>query len=94
MAEGERGGEAKTSRPPSQRAAAWVGVVLILVLAAIGIYGWASLGDVEMSGGGYVALLVGLIGLIGLGGGLMALIFYSHRHGYDDAVGGGRRDPD
>ncbi len=93
MPESERVADAKSSRPPpQQRAAAWVGGILIVLIAAVGIYGWMSLGDVEMSAGGYVAMAIGIVGLVGLGGGLMALIFYSHRHGYDDDVGGGPRD--
>ncbi|HZQ14657.1 MAG TPA: hypothetical protein VFB31_17770 [Pseudolabrys sp.] len=42
---------------------------------AIPLYGWFAIG-----GGVFFSLLVG--------GGLMALVFYSHRHGYDD-IGGG-----
>jgi len=42
---------------------------------AIPLYGWFAIG-----GGVLFSLLVG--------GGLMALIFYSHRHGYDDLSGG------
>ena len=37
----------------------------------IPLYGWVAIG-----GGVFFSLLVGI--------GLMALIFYSHRHGYDD----------
>jgi hypothetical protein len=47
--------------------------------AVIPIYGWFAI-----IGGTLFSLLVG--------GGLMALVFYSHRHGYDDLSGGdGRR---
>jgi hypothetical protein len=48
--------------------------------ATIPIYGWLAI-----AGGVFFSLLVG--------GGLMALIFYSSRHGYDDLSGGdgGRR---
>lgn len=42
---------------------------------AIPLYGYAAIG-----GGVLVSLLVG--------GGLMALVFYSNRHGYDDLSGG------
>jgi hypothetical protein len=41
----------------------------------IPMYGWAAI-----VGGVFFSLLVG--------GGLMALIFYSSRHGYDDLSGG------
>lgn len=43
----------------------------------IPLYGWVAIG-----GGVLFSLLVG--------GGLMALIFYSNRHGYDDLSGGDR----
>lgn len=88
----ERGGEARSSRPVQQRAAAWVGAALIVLLAAIGVYGWLSLSDVQMSAGGYVAMAIGLVGLVAVGGGLMALIFYSHRRGFDDEAGARRYD--
>jgi hypothetical protein len=41
----------------------------------IPLYGWAAIG------GGILFSLV-------VGGGLMALVFYSSRHGYDDLSGG------
>jgi hypothetical protein len=43
--------------------------------AVIPIYGWFAI-----AGGALFSLLVG--------GGLMALVFYSNRHGYDDLGGG------
>ena len=42
---------------------------------AIPLYGWFAI-----AGGVFFSLLVG--------GGLMALVFYSNRHGYDDLSGG------
>jgi hypothetical protein len=79
---------AKPRHPTSQLALAAVGAVIVLALAAIGVYTWRSLGDVEMDASGYVALVLGVLGTVGLGGGLMALVFYSNRYGYDDEVGG------
>jgi hypothetical protein len=46
----------------------------------IPLYGW-----VAIAGGVLFSLLVG--------GGLMALVFYSHRHGYDDLSGGDGAPP-
>ncbi|MGO8915178.1 MAG: hypothetical protein ACLQJR_04660 [Stellaceae bacterium] len=65
-----------------------VGVVSVAALLALGVYTWQSLGAVEMSTSGYVALVLGVIGTLALGGGLMTLLFYSQRHGYDDAASG------
>lgn len=61
-------------------AALWFAVDSWVHLAgdAIPLYGWVAIG-----GGVFFSLLVG--------GGLMALIFYSHRHGYDDMSDGERR---
>jgi hypothetical protein len=37
---------------------------------------------------GWFAIIGGVLFSLGLGGGLMALMFYSARHGYDDAGDG------
>jgi hypothetical protein len=37
---------------------------------------------------GYVAIAGGVVMSLLVGGGLMALVFYSSRHGYDDLSGG------
>ena len=37
---------------------------------------------------GYVAIAGGVLVSLLVGGGLMALVFYSNRHGYDDLSGG------
>ncbi|HWI27969.1 MAG TPA: hypothetical protein VN668_13430 [Stellaceae bacterium] len=80
-------------RPP-QRALIVFAAIIVAALLAIGVYTWRSLGPVEMDFNGYVALILGALGTIGLGCGLMALVFFSHRHGYDDQVGGGGGTPD
>jgi hypothetical protein len=76
-------------RATPQRALAAIAVVIILALVGIGVYTWQSLGHVAMDANGYLALVLGVLGTVGLGGGLMALVFFSHRYGYDDKVGGG-----
>ena len=47
------------------------------------IYAWNSV-DVEMSIHGYIAMILGIIFSLVIGCGLMALMFYSSRHGYDE----------
>ena len=47
---------------------------------------WQSLADVEISTAGTIALTLGLVLTFALGVALMALVFYSSRKGYDDAV--------
>jgi multisubunit Na+/H+ antiporter MnhB subunit len=78
----------KPSSPGSQRALVILGAAIILALVAIGIYTWRSLGPTQMDANGYIALILGVLGTVGLGVGLMALLFFSHRYGYDDEVGG------
>ena len=41
---------------------------------------------------GYVAMALGVIFSLVVGIGLMALVFYSHRHGYDEQSQGDSRD--
>jgi len=69
-------------------------VISALALLAIGIYAWQALGTSALTMHGYIALVLGTIGTVGLGVGLMVLIFYSHRHGYDERVGGGDKPPE
>ena len=47
------------------------------------IYAWNSV-DVQMSVHGYIAMILGIVFSLVIGCGLMALMFYSSRHGYDD----------
>jgi hypothetical protein len=64
-------------------------VLLGLLVAAgiVGYVGWQQLADVEMGLHGYVALGLGVGLSILLWVGLMALVFYSSRRGYDDEAG-------
>jgi len=47
------------------------------------IYAWNSV-HVQMSVHGYIAMILGIVFSLVIGCGLMALMFYSSRHGYDD----------
>ena len=65
-------------------------VFLILVLLALlgatlwwAFYAWNSV-DAEMSIHGYIAMILGIVFSLAIGCGLMALMFYSSRHGYDE----------
>jgi hypothetical protein len=66
-------------------------VVALLLAIAAGVYAWRMIGDAEISLIGWLSIGFGVIATLGLGGGLMALVFYSARHGYDDIDRGGRR---
>ncbi|MGF1463589.1 MAG: hypothetical protein ACFB2Z_10560 [Maricaulaceae bacterium] len=62
------------------------GVLLaLLVFAGVAaVAGWQALDGVEMSVHGYIALGLGAVLSLALGGGLMSLVFISARRGYDD----------
>ena len=65
-----------------------VSLGFLLAIAAAGSwYGWTSLDGVAMSLSGIFAMVLGIVFSLALGGGLMFLVFYSSRHGYDDDVG-------
>jgi hypothetical protein len=49
---------------------------------------WERLGGEAIPTYGYVAIAGGVLFSLLVGGGLMALVFYSNRHGYDDLSGG------
>ena len=56
---------------------------LLIVSLWFGIAGWHALGDVELTSFGWFALIAGSLITVGLGAGLMALVFYSSRHNMD-----------
>lgn len=70
----------------------YVAVPLLALLAFsvwFAVVSWARLGGDEIPTYGYVAIAGGVLFSLLVGGGLMALVFYSNRHGYDDLGGGG-----
>jgi uncharacterized membrane protein YuzA (DUF378 family) len=66
---------------------AWITIFILLVLLVgaihVGYVGW-NLTDVAMPVTGYVAMWLTIVVGIVLGVGLMGLVFYSSRHGYDE----------
>ena len=50
------------------------------------VISWQAMGVVHMSGHGIAALIAGVVLSLVVGGGLMALVFFSARRGYDDAA--------
>lgn len=65
---------------------------LVIVAFAIALGGaiayfisaWSAIGGADISLIGWLAIVGGTLVTLGVGGGLMALVFYSARHGYDD----------
>jgi hypothetical protein len=70
------------------KAALYVILALAFVAAAValGVWGWIAGGDAQMSGHGWAAMALGVVLSIVVGGGLMALVFYSSRRGYDEGA--------
>jgi hypothetical protein len=67
---------------------ALVAVPLVAILVASLWYAasaWTSLSGPPMPATGYVAMTIGVIFSLMVGFVLMALVFYSSRHGYDEA---------
>jgi hypothetical protein len=74
----------------------WIIIAALLAFlggaAAFALIGWNRHSDVEMSVHGYIAMALGIGFTLLVGIGLMALVFYSSRKGYDEGVG--RFEPD
>ena len=75
--------------PGGGKLARWVVITVLsvfLVAACIlGYLGWTST-DTKVPEAGYVALVFGVMFSLIVGAGLMALVFYSSRKGYDEPV--------
>ncbi len=67
--------------------AGWVTIfVLVVFLAWAGWYAlhaWNALAGIDISPMGWFFIVVGILLTLGLGGGLMALVFYSSRKDFD-----------
>ena len=61
--------------------------LLLAVASAVGYWSWRALDEVEIGFHGYMALGLGATVTILLWVGLMSLVFYSSRRGYDDEAG-------
>ena len=57
---------------------------MLSVAMAMAAYLWWTMAEVPIGVHGLIALVLGAVFSLALGGGLMALVFYSHRHGHDD----------
>jgi hypothetical protein len=67
-------------------AGGWLIIIALGVILGASIwfmfYGW-NLTNAQIDTNGYIALTLGVVLSMALGGGLMALVFWSNRKGYD-----------
>lgn len=66
-----------------------------LLVAAVwfAVAQWEAVDVGALPGWAFAAIGFGVLFSLLVGVGLMALVFYSSRHGYDDAVGGDHKPP-
>jgi type VI protein secretion system component VasK len=73
-------------------------VVVLIGLLAVSIWfasqSWLSVDGPPLPTQGYIAMTLGVVFSVLIGCGLMALVFYSHRYGYDEASSRDQRRPD
>ena len=67
--------------------AGWVALAVLAGLLAwvfwYAVRGWNTLAGVGISTAGWFFLVMGDVVTVAVGGGLMALVFYSNRHNFD-----------
>jgi len=65
----------------------WFAIVVLVafLIAAIAyaVHAWNAMSGVPLSTAGWIFMGLGVVVTILVGGGLMALVFYSSRHNYD-----------
>ena len=70
-----------------------LGLLALLALLAASLYYayglWVAVDAPDMPAELYVAMVLGVLFSIVVGSGLMALVFYSSRRGYDERASGG-----
>ena len=71
-----------------KKASSWMafcgGALFVAVVAAVAFANWRGIGDVGIDLNGWIALILGVLVTLGLGIGLMTLVFISNRRGYDE----------
>jgi hypothetical protein len=79
---------APTDAPARLGAGSWIIIIVLLSLLVatcfVAYLGWTLADGTEVSTTGYVAMAAGVIFSLLVGCGLMALVFYSSRSGYDE----------
>jgi hypothetical protein len=67
--------------------AGWITIIVLVALLGwagwYAVHSWNALSGVGISPIGWVFIVIGILLTLGLGGGLMALVFYSSRRDFD-----------
>ena len=66
-----------------------LGMAAVVAVAVVVAEFWSGIVDSEISVAGWIAMGLGIVVTLALGIGLMSLVFYSNRRGYDESA---RRD--
>lgn len=61
-----------------------VAIVAVIIIASSTAGIWRSIGASQITLAGWLAMALGVLFSLALGIGLMALVFFSNRRGYDD----------
>ncbi len=64
---------------------------LLIAVTLFAVRSWTSVEGPPMPEVGYVAMTIGIVFSLLIGIALMALLFYSSRHGYDERASGETR---
>lgn len=67
-------------------------LLMVAILIGYVIFAWSRTSSVALSAHGIAALVIGVVLTLAIGAGLMALVFYSARKGYDDEQDYGSND--
>ncbi|TCU72566.1 hypothetical protein EDE08_105428 [Bradyrhizobium sp. R2.2-H] len=80
-------GQPAPSGPQQSKLGRWLVIVVLCAMlvgaVVLGYLGWVST-DIEVPAAGYLALVLGVMFSLVVGIGLMTLVFYSSRKGYDE----------
>ena len=83
------GGQPAPPKAQDSKLARWLVIAalcaMLVAASVLGYLGWTST-DTSVPASGYVALVLGVVFSLVVGVGLMALVFYSSRKGYDEPV--------
>ena len=81
-------------KPHAQTSLAGIVAIAVPLMAILVVAGWyamrafTAVDGPPMPATGYIAMTLGIVFSLVIGCGLMALVFYSSRHGYDEPYRG------